>query len=263
MSYRLDKQIQRKRYLNIALGVFILLFVIYFRAGIWRGLSYVSHGFFKPVVVFGNAVGEKIGLVGAFFDSKQALVQENQTLKLKLDENLADMANYSALVDENNKFKDMLGRMTVPNNFVLSAILTKPTESPYDTLMIDAGTNEGVVVGKTVFAFGNIPIGKIDTVYPESSNVVLYSSPGEKTDVVLVGQDAFMQAVGRGGGNFDMILPRGFTLAVGTAVQLPGLNPYVLGTVENIPSDPRNAFQEALLISPVNVQELKFVEVQK
>lgn len=263
MSYRLDKKTQRKKFLNIALCVFVLLFLIYFRSGIFRTFSYFSHGVFKPVIVLGNSIGEKFSTAGAFFDSKQALVQENETLKLKLDETLGDMSNYTALEDENNKLKDMLGRMTTPNNFILSAILAKPNQSPYDTLIIDAGTNEGVTAGKTVFAYGNIPIGRVDTVYADSSNVVLYSSPGEKTDAVVVGQDAFMQLVGRGGGNFEMILPRGFSIAPGATVQLPGLNPYVLGTVQTILSDPRDAFQKALLISPVNVMELKFVEVQK
>jgi len=35
------------------------------------------------------------------------------------------------------------------------------------------------------------------------------------------------------------------------------------GTVETIISDPRDSFQKALLVSPVNIQEIKFVEVEK
>ena len=46
-------------------------------------------------------------------------------------------------------------------------------------------------------------------------------------------------------------------------VVLPGINSYVLGTISTIISDPRDSYQIALLASPVNIQQLKFVEVEK
>jgi len=45
-------------------------------------------------------------------------------------------------------------------------------------------------------------------------------------------------------------------------VVLPGITPYTLGIVQTILSDPRDSFQKALLVSPVNIFELKFVEVE-
>jgi len=60
-----------------------------------------------------------------------------------------------------------------------------------------------------------------------------------------------------------MILPRDFVLEKGNEVVLPGITPYTLGVVETIISDPRDSFQKALLVSPVNIQELKFVEVEQ
>ena len=108
--------------------------------------------------------------------------------------------------------------------------------------------------------------------YPGSSKAILFSNPGEKTEVLVslgrsssgeAGKDIFMQVVGRGGGNFEMTLPRDLVLEKGTEVQLPGLAPRALAIVETILSDPRDAFQKALLVSPVNIQELKFVEIEK
>jgi hypothetical protein len=72
-----------------------------------------------------------------------------------------------------------------------------------------------------------------------------------------------MEVVGRGGGNFEMTLPRDFILEKGTNVHLPGINSFILGVSETIISDPRDPFIKALLVSPVNIQELKFVEVEK
>ena len=160
--------------------------------------------------------------------------------------------------------KEILDRKNNNNtDLILAGILAKPNRSIYDTLLIDAGTNDGILKEKKVFALGNVPIGYIAETYPSSSKVVLYSNPGEKTDVVISGKDIYMQAVGRGGGNFEMILPRDFIITEGEEVDLPGVNPYILGTVQTILSDPRDSFQKALLVSPVNVQQLKFVEVEK
>ena len=59
-----------------------------------------------------------------------------------------------------------------------------------------------------------------------------------------------------------MIMPRDLKLEKGDQVVLPGIIPYVVGIVETIISDPRDPFVKALLTSPVNIQELKFVEVE-
>ena len=60
-----------------------------------------------------------------------------------------------------------------------------------------------------------------------------------------------------------MIMPKDFTIQKGDQVVMPGLNSYVLAIVQTIISDPRDPFIKALLTSPVNIQELKFVEVEK
>ena len=50
------------------------------------------------------------------------------------------------------------------------------------------------------------------------------------------GKDIFMKVVGRGGGNFEMIIPRDLTVSKGDQVVLPGISPYVVGIVETITS---------------------------
>jgi hypothetical protein len=92
--------------------------------------------------------------------------------------------------------------------------------------------------------------------------VVLFSNAGEKNQALISGGNIFMEIVGRGGGNFEMIVPKDFTLQKGDQVVMPGVNPYVLAIVETVISDPRDPFTKALLTSPVNIQELKFVEVE-
>jgi rod shape-determining protein MreC len=263
MNYRLDKKLKNKRYKFIVVIIIALGFLIYFHAPITKALSKASQTIFRPVFVLGNNLGHSFKDFSSYFYSKKSLMIENEGLKDQLDQQQASISNYNGILDENNQMKDILGRKSVTSNFILSAILSKPNRSAYDTFLIDVGTAKNIVVGDTVFALGNIPIGRVDTVYSNTAKVVLFSNPGESTQVVIPGQNTFMQIVGRGGGNFEMVLPRDFTVEQGTEVDLPGITPYVIGTVATIISDPRDAFTKALLVSPVNVQQLKFVEVGK
>ena len=263
MNYLLDKKVKRKKISRIALIAVAFIFVFYFWVGFFNGVSFVTHFIFKPVLVVGNSIGNTFGGMGAYFSSKKSLTLENENLKAEILASEADRANYTAVVDENNKMKEILGRKAEKMDLVLSSILSKPNRSPYDTLIIDIGVKDGANIGQNVFALGNIPIGKIAEIYESTSKVVLFSSPGEKTDVVVVGQNTTMQLIGRGGGNFEMILPRDFTIAQGAEVVLPGLTPKVVGVVETTLSDPRDSYQKALLRSPVNIFQLKFVEVER
>ncbi len=286
MSYLLDRKIKRRKFSTIAVIVVFLFISIYFRSALFSKLSYAAHFVFKPVVVLGNNIGYKFSSTGDYFKNKKLIVLKNEELQAQLNEMSARVSNYSIVLDENNNLKEILGRKTEKVNMILSAILSKPNQSMYDTLIIDAGANQGIKIGEVVFALGNVPIGRIAEVDASSSKVVLFSNPKEKTEVVITpdhniikeavvsasgevlppivhtGGNIFMQVVGRGGGNFEMILPRDLILEKGTEVHLPGITPYILGVVQTIISDPRDAFQKALLTSPVNIQELKFVEVQ-
>lgn len=263
MNYLLDRKKKRRKIFNFFIIIILVFLVVYFNKNIWTTLSGTAHILFRPVASIGISIGEKFSNLGANFNSKRTLSLENERLTDRLNELESEISNYTTVINENEKLKEILSRKKENVELILAGILSKPNISPYDTLIVDAGEREGVQEGNTVFAHGNIPIGKVSNVYSRTSKVVLFSSPGEKTEVVLVGKNTFMQVIGRGGGNFEMILPRDFVVEQGTEIHLPGITPYVLGTVASIISDPRDAFQKALLISPVNIQELKFVQIAK
>ncbi|MEX2028952.1 MAG: rod shape-determining protein MreC [Candidatus Paceibacterota bacterium] len=264
MSYLLDRKKRRQRFFYSLLAILILLALFYFRTSIWSGLAYVSHTLFRPVLVAGNNVGENFSQAKLLFVSKKTLDQENDNLKSELEEVQAMMRNYNTLLVENLDLKEMLGRSGQGElrPRVLASILSKPSRSPYDTLIIDAGAEEGIKNGNLVFALGDLPIGTIAETYPQSSKVILFSSSGEKTPAVMAGNNIFLEMVGRGGGNFEMIMPRDVVPAVGDQAILPGITPRIIGVVQKIISDSRSPFVKALLVSPVNVQEIKFVQIQ-
>ncbi len=262
MSYLLDRKNRRKKFSLFLFLIILFLTLFYFRLGILGGLSYASGVIFRPVLVLDNAVHGNFRNLGSYFLLKSSLNQENENLKLELLANKIKMANYDSVLGENILLKEMLGRIGGTRNLVLSAILGKPNQSLHDTLIIDAGAKVGIAEGDSVFAFGDVPLGRVVEVGLNSSKVILFSNSGEKTQVVLSDKNIFMEVVGRGGGNFEMILPRDLSVFKGDTVILPGILPRVLGVVETIISDPRDPIQKALLVAPVNIQEIKFVEVE-
>lgn len=247
----------------------VLAILIFFQASIRSGLSYVTLGIFRPVLSTGGSVGGKFGSLGAYFSSKNSLYNENVDLKARLEADRADRTNYDSLRAENTDLKDMLGRKIGEVEMTLAAILAKPNQSMYDTLLIDVGSELGIQAGDRVLAKGNLPIGRVAEVYSKSSKVILFSTAGERTQAVIspqagqAGGNIFVELVGRGGGNFEIVLPRDIVLWKGDQAVLPGITPYVVGIVETIISDPRDSSQKALLVAPVNIQALKFVEVEK
>jgi len=263
MSYLLDRKNQRKKYFSIFILVVFLFVIFYFRVPIFTGLSRFFTGIFRPVLSVKTNIDSNFSNTGAFIYSKKFLLLENQDLKNQLLESASKIANYKTLEDENIKLKEILNRKPETANLILASILGKSNQSIYNTLIIDMGSIAGVEKGQLVLALGNIPIGKVVEVFPKSSKVVLFSSPGESTEVVVGGGDVFMNIVGRGGGNFEMVMPRDFKIDAGAEVVLPGIYPYFVATVATIISDPRDSFSKALLVSPVNINELKFVEVKR
>ena len=259
--------------------MFLLIILFYFRASVWRGLSYSTEIIFHPVFALSQAIDIRLKDIGSYFVSKNYLYNQNQKLQAEVSFDDARMSNYDSVVADNVSMKEILGRADPKAKLVLSAILAKPNQSPYDTLLIDAGGIAGIKTGDTVFALGNVPVGRVGDVYPNSAKVILFSNPGEQVEAIISSGSSVknparnasgiadageisVQLVGRGGGNFEMVVPQGMTLQQGDQVVLPGINSYVLGIVQTVISDPRDPFTKAILTSPINIEEQKFVEVE-
>jgi len=260
MNYLLDKKTKRKKIiLGIIAGGFLFL-LFYFRGTIFPSLSFGLSFVFQPVISLGQDFGERISNLGLIFEAKKSLEKENEILKEEIEKLKAELQNKESLTAENLALKEVLGRVAPERKLILATILSFPRQSPYGTLLIDIGDSLGVKEGDLVFAEGVIPIGKIAEVNRNSSKVLLFSTPGETIEAELGG--TYFSLLGRGAGNFEVETPRDYLLPIGQEALLPGITPFVLAKVEGILSAPRDAFKRALLQVPVNLRELKFVEVE-
>ena len=167
----------------------------------------------------------------------------------------------SQLQNENDALKQMLGR--VPRkNMILAYILKKPPFTAYDSFILDVGEKDGLKIGDNVYAVGNILVGEIAEMTSFTSKVKLYSSYGEKYEVLISEKNVQAIATGRGGGTFETVIPRDVKVSEGDTVIIPNITNEVFGTVGKIIADPARAFSTVIFSQPLNIYEQKWVEVQ-
>lgn len=196
----------------------------------------------------------------ALLKSKRALVLRNRALTSRIDAGEKERAELALLRKENETLKALLGRGETQKR-VLSAVLVAPNTSLYDTLVIDIGEQNGVMVGNRVFAFGTIPIGEVSRVFLNTSLVTLFSSPGMETPVLLGPSGIRTTARGRGAGNFEARLPRQTEVSTYDTVTIPGIGSGPFAVVEKVIEYPTDPFQTILFKNPINQNELEWVEV--
>jgi cell shape-determining protein MreC len=248
------RKASKKRLLYIVV-VFLILSLLMFTNPVRNTLFSIASPIWKirDMVVNSSIIG--------YFKSKKTLMDEKLALeqKLFLAGNMISMND--VLTNENENLKDLLGRKDIKAKTVLATILVKPPQTPYDSIVIDIGDDNGINVGDKVVANANVYIGEISEVFPHSAKAILYSSPGRKLSVVLGTSQISVESVGVGGGNFHILLPREVEVKEGDVIVIPSITPNVFGIVEKINFQDKDSFQTVLFKSPVNVSELTFVEV--
>lgn len=207
----------------------------------------------------GDAASNAWGSLIANFRIKRSLVYENDALHAEIYRMQAQVLDRNLLEEKVLKLEEALGRAGSDNR-VVAYVLAGPGLSPYDTLIIDAGTDRGIAVGDEVVYAGAGAIGTIAEVLDSSAKVALYSSSGQERPV-LVGVYAIpATARARGMGNFEAKVPQGSIVAVGDTVLLPK-DSLILGMVQLVEEDPAAPFITVLFRTPFNVAEIRSVEV--
>lgn len=263
MNYRLKSSSleNRQRYSrNKAIMVFLALIIIIGLLVLTPARQWIV-SIVSPLWSAENNLLDSATNALEFLKPKQTLITEKQAMQERIFMAGTLEALNSVLTKENEELKDLLGRKEIKKKTVLAAILVKPPKNFYDILTIDIGTNHGVKVGNVVVANANVYIGEIVEVYPDTAKVLMYSSPGNKRTVVIGADSVSAEAVGLGGSNFSITLPREVEVVEGDVVVIPSINPNVFGVVERVSVEDKDSFQTILFKSPVNISELNFVEV--
>lgn len=255
----------KKRGKGIFTGTFVIvLFVIgvvviirlLFPTAISGPLQSISVSFWKAKNVIVSESRDSLQLLS----SKKALVERNREMEEALTQASFISFEKELLSEENIELKELLGRQAFEET-ILAVVLARPPVSVYDTFIIDAGEDDGVQTGDRIVVSGDIIIGTIAAAHNRTSTVKLFSAPGEVTDVNIGPENILASAEGKGGGNFTVRLPRGVGVEEGDIVTRPSISSKIFGIIEFIITDPVDPFQTILFKNPVNISEIKWVQV--
>ena len=254
-------------------GLFITCVIVF--AVVW-----IFHGFFssvvykvaQPVLSMKAGLYDRFSFAAEFIHSHDDLVRENLALKQQVgidSINLSESqviamqdASLRAAIGDNST--TTVGGIAVASNVrarggVLANVIENPGVSPYDTLVIDAGSDQGIEVGDTVRVGTISIIGTVTQIFPGSSVVTLLSSSNQILNVIVASTTP-ATAYGRGGGNFLITLPKSATGGVGDSVFVPQYSE-MIGKVQAVDNDDADAQKNLYVAFPFSLETLGMVTV--
>lgn len=173
-----------------------------------------------------------------------------------LDDESAELAYLRA---ENVSLRELMG--SDQENRIAAGVIGRPTALPYDVIMIDKGSDDGVGVDTPVYSGAHTVIGFIVAAYPNSALVALISTPGFTSTVYVYGPNIYTTAVGQGGGVTRIHVPQGVPLSTGDVVIIPSLSSGIYGTISAIDSVPERPEQYGYVVSQLSINSLRTVSV--
>jgi rod shape-determining protein MreC len=255
------KNRNKKRTIVIASTIILLAFFAFFKEESSQFISRPLLIVFKPIIALNKNIGNFFGNTLLVFKEKSFFNQENKILKEKIFELESKNLQCNIIDQQNEELKKLLSRDD-EEKYMAASIILKPPQTPYDTLLLDIGSDNGIEKGMMVTVYGNVLIGYVVDIFSKTSKVKLISFEGEETNVVLQPSGISAIATGKGGENFEIVFPRSVEVKSGDLVTTSGMRPLVVGITERVEVNISDAFQKILFRIPLNIQELKYVMIK-
>lgn len=209
-----------------------------------------------------NAVQSDVATNFGFFRSKVNLIQENQALKKTLEEMRLRDVSYNVLKKDHDVLLSLFGRIK-PEGYILAGVLIRPPQAPYDNLIVDAGSEDGVRIGDLAFASDVVILGEVVEVYNNQSKIELYSTSGRKISGFISRTSTSVSLEGRGGGDFEISVPKEVVVNESDVFVTLGVTGHLLAHVTSIDSRPAGSFQKILAQSPANLSQIRWVFLKR
>lgn len=224
-----------------------------------RLLAGVASVVAAPVQKTKTWLAESSGNLPLYFRDRQELIEENLSLQEKLAVWHGKEHSLELLERENDKLRSLLGEFGEKR--VVAGIIGRPNALPYDVIVIDKGSTDGVILDAPVYIGDDRVIGIVQKVFADSAVVELITTPGFSTSVFVIGPDIYTTAVGLGGGQLRIGVPQGIPLAQGDPVVIPSVRSGIYGTISHIESLPTRPEQYGYVSTDIPLQSLRLVAV--
>lgn len=269
MKYRQDKS--NFKYFFYLLPILILFF--------WFGSFFdprpiLSHFFSEitvPVWEIEEKFSESVSKILVAIEDKDELLENNRILKERLLVSNSIIYENRLLHEENLAFRNFF---SVSDGFYLKEILDgnkkgvyfakvafDSAKKPYDILILDRGNSDSI--GSIVFNSSGYVLGDVFESSLNYSRVKLFSSYGRKVGGFIGKDKTLLEAEGLGNGNFEVSVPRDFSVTLGDRVIYPGDKNLFLGIVKEVVSEDNLPTKKVFFSFPYNLNETKIVFVSK
>jgi len=242
----------------LPIGVAVVLFSVHFQMP-----NFITNTVFqiaKPTWSFRNALQERIAIIKNALKTKNTLIQENTIYRDELLQLRREVFLTSILKQDNARLLALLNRAREKENFLPASVISDDSFSPYDTFILDIGSEHGVREGMIVFTPEGIAVGVVSAILEKTATVAYFSAPTMSIDVVLNATTSIHTTLkGYGSGTMILSLPRDVEVATGNTVQLPTFLTYPIGEVVDIEAKPEDAYKTIYVKSPVNIHTLRYV----
>lgn len=214
-----------------------------------------------PINISKTWVSESGNSLPQYLRNRSELIDEISDLRLQIAETSGDRSTVKTLAKENQELRSLLG--DDGEERILAGVIGRPGVLPYDSLMIDQGTADGVVNGAPVYIGDNTVIGIIKNATVHTSLVELVTTTGFEATVYIIGPDIYTNAVGVGGGQFRVGVPQGILLQEGDLVVLPSLTSGVYGEISLVKSEASRPEQYGYVSPKTPIASMRLVSVGK
>jgi len=249
---------QNKKIVQIILGTLVCLVVLFL---VPKMANIAVSVIVAPINITKQWVKESGASLPQYFRNRSELVEEISTLRSSLSSVSGNHATIQILAKENRELRSLLG--DEGEERVLAGIIGRPGSLPYDSLMLDQGTQDGIIVGAPVYIGENTVIGIVKNATARTSLVELVTTAGFEATVYIIGPDIYTNAVGMGGGQLRVGVPQGIILAEGDLVVLPAVTSGVYGEVSVVQSEPSRPEQYGYVSPRTPIASIRLVSVGK
>ncbi len=253
---------KRKKFILSGALVALILILIIFRDFSFKVLNRPVMYILHPFLNANTEIKKRWQNIRTDFSDKERLQDENVSIRENIIQLETKIAFSEAIEKENVALKTAFSAEE-RQAFILTYVISRPPSTPYDMLIIDSGSKKGIKEGMQVSAFGNVLLGYVSDVFADMSKIKLISSFGEETNVIFESSGISAIAIGRGGENLEITLPREIQVNAGERIVSLGKRPMLVGIVEKIEMAEADPLQKIIFRLPVNIQYLNQIFILK
>lgn len=229
-------------------------------------LQTVEHIVLGPFQSFGSAAGFSLRSQFLFLSSLKNVKQENSELQRENLRLRAENAAQKQAANENAELRRNLELLPKEKHqFIAATVIGRDPAGLMNTFILDKGSNFGVTEGMPVVVESGVLVGRVAAVFPYTAVVRLITNQESIVNSETTGNAVLGVVRGEHGLSMKLdMVEQGKELKPGDGVVTSGLGGelprgLLIGTLSDVKLSEDKLFQQATLISPVNIKEVRFV----